>query len=190
MFSYNLIIIILLTLPVCRAPRPQRNEESGAPPELRDAQRDAGDGSGATHRWAELWGGRVRAERRSRGGRAGSARAAWSLRDELTSQYTRIIIRVHLVCRERREKARGTWREATGQSQRGARPERSGAEALRAAGMGSSPAFISARWKNPRLGLRTARRRGATRSKCSAARKGCRTTGRTRAERECARLGS
>ncbi len=76
------------------------------------------------------------------------------------------------------------------QSERGAKPERSCAEALSAAGMRSSPTFLSNRWKNPRLGLRTARRRGATRSKCSAARKGCRTTGRTRAERECARLGS
>jgi len=45
------------------------------------------------------------------------------------------------------------------QSERAARPERSGAEALSAAGMGSSPAFISDRWKNLRLGLRTARKR-------------------------------
>ena len=51
------------------------------------------------------------------------------------------------------------------QSESGARPERSGAEALSAAGTRSSPAFISARWKNPRLDLRTARKRGATRSK-------------------------
>ena len=45
------------------------------------------------------------------------------------------------------------------QSTSEARPERSGVKALRAAGTGSSPAFLSDRWKNPRLGLRTARKR-------------------------------
>ena len=45
------------------------------------------------------------------------------------------------------------------QSASEARPERSGVKALRAAGTGSSPAFLSDRWKNPRLGLPTARKR-------------------------------
>src|SRR5712691_8528922 len=57
-----------------------RAERSAAPQYLRDAERDALDGSGATHHCAEWRGGRVRAQRRSRGVSAESARAAWSLR--------------------------------------------------------------------------------------------------------------